>query len=106
MLFILINSEREKGETHDVRVLLKTFQDTSSRERFLPEPRANITQDSSLESIILVEKILESRIGRAETVEEVLRKDPTAVGVSAFLCRELRVSFEERVVGEYVWQMK
>ena len=87
---------------YDVRVLLKSLEDTSTSESLLTETSTDVTQDAGLESVVLVEEILECRVSGTESVEEVLCEDPTGVSVSGFLNRELRVSFEERVVGENV----
>lgn len=83
--------------------MLERLEDAAARERLLAEARADVGQDAGLHRVVLVEEVLERRVGRAEAVEEVLRKDPPGVGVRRLLDRELRAG-KERVVGEDVFR--
>ena len=53
--------------------------DVFASESLLPEPPLDVVQDLGVIGIRFVQQVPEREIGRAQTVTEVLGKNPTAV---------------------------
>ena len=65
--------------THKVRVSKDDLRDTLAGECLLPEPFLDVVQDLGMCGVILVQHILELKVGRTEAVAEVLREDPSTI---------------------------
>lgn len=97
----MVVGKRDIRETDNVRVLLQRLEDTAARERFLTKTGADVAQDTGLDRVVLVEQVLQGRVGGSEAVDVVLRKDPGRVRVRRLLGGELSVE-EERVARQDV----
>jgi hypothetical protein len=72
----------ETKQTNDLGVALERFEDRRTGERLLTEAGTNIGKNSSLDSVGLVEDVLERGIRRTKAVQKVLSEDPSAAKVT------------------------
>ena len=66
-------------KTYQIRVRMNDLRYTLTSKGLLTESTLDIVEDFGVRSIRLVQEILEGEIGCAESIAEMLSKDPAAV---------------------------
>lgn len=65
--------------THELGVCMDHLSDALASEGFLPEPPLDIVQDLGVGRVVLIQEILELKIGRPKAIAEVLCEDPATI---------------------------